>query len=217
MSNKLSKQQILDIQKNGIDWFGQPLKQDGDYGPRTKWWHGITTLDQKRQAVLRLALVYHAANVGVEKTGNNDGPFIDMLFKPVGIKNLPWCVAYVSHCYTKCNVFWPTYHVSTWQVIQWARENGKLVEEPLPGDLEAYLYPKVTGEDWKGHGRIVSAYDPVTGRTAGVDGNVSNTIRVGYRDVRPERYFVRPNGFTNKHGVLTMPKDLIDLDGLADR
>lgn len=215
----LTKNEILTIQNNGIDWTGQPLVRDGIWGPKTAWWQGILSLDEKRQAVQRLALGYHASNVGIEATGHNDGPFVGMLFKPVGMqkRNLPWCIAYVSHIYRECGVPWPKYHTSAWQVIQWARENGKLVNNPLPSDLEVFLYPAVKGEDRKGHGRIITAYDVTTGRTAGVDANVENTIRIGYRDPRPERYFVRPNGFTSQSGVLTMPKNLIDLDGLGDR
>lgn len=213
----LTKQQIINLQSTGIDWFGNPLKPDGVLGPKTHWWQGITTLDQKRQDVIKLALGYHASNVGVELTGHNDGPFIDMLFEPVGLKNLAWCIAFCSHVYRKCGVPWPKYHTSAWQVIQWAKENGRLIESPLPSDLEVFLYPAVRGEDRKGHGRIVLAYDATTGRTAGVDGNVQNTIRIGYRDPRPDRYFVRPNGFTAHHGQLTMPTGLVDLDGLADR
>lgn len=215
----LSKDEVKTIQTGGIDWLGYPLVVDGIYGKKTAWWHGVTTLDQKRQEVQRLALGYHASNVGIETTGRNDGPFVDMLFKPVGLqkRGFPWCIAYVSHCYTQCNVPWPKYHVSAYQVIEWAKDNSKLVEEPLPSDLEIFLYPKVKDEDWKGHGRIITAYDPVTKRTAGVDGNVQNSVFCGYRDQRPDRYFVRPTGFTNKHGVLTMPTGLIDLDGLADR
>lgn len=215
----LSKQEILNIQKDGIDWLGYPLLKDGIWGPKTAWWHGITTLDQKRQDVGRLVLGYHASNVGVETTGRNDGPFVDMLFEPVGMdkKHYAWCIALISFCLRQCNVPWPKYHTSAYQVIQWAKQNGKIVETPLPFDIEVFLYPKVKGEDWKGHGRFITGYDPVTKRTAGVDGNITNTIRCGFRDERPDRYFVRPTGFTNKHGVLTMPTKLIDLDGLADR
>lgn len=215
----LSKNEIISIQSNGIDWAGQPLVKDGDYGPRTQWWNGILSLDSKRQAVQKLALGYHAANVGVELTGHNDGPFIDMLFKPVGMqeKGYPWCCALVSHVYRECGVAWPVYHTSAWQIIQWAKKNGKIVTSPLPSDIEVFLYPAVPGQDRKGHARIVTGYDIKTGRTAGVDGNVGNTIRVGYRDIRPERYFVRPNGLTHQSGALTMPANLIDLDGLLDR
>jgi len=214
----LTKQHVLDIQKNGIDWFGEPLARDGIYGPKTAWWEGILTLDPKRQAVLRLALGYHAVNAG-EATGRNDGTFVDMLFEPVGMqkKGYAWCVAFISHCYRMCGADWPIYHTSAWQVIDWAKKNGKLVPEPLPGDAEVFLYPKVSGEDWKGHGRIVTGFDAKTGRTAGVDGNVENAVRVGYRDPRPNRFFVRPEGLTGTYGALVMPTKLVDLDGLADR
>lgn len=214
----LSKDEIKLIQKTGVDWLGQPLVVDGVTGPKTQWWQGIASLSAKRQEVGKLVLGYHAANV-TETTGHNDGDFVDMLFKPVRMdkKNLPWCVALASHVYTTCKVPWPKYHTSAWQVIQWAKENGKLVDEPLPFDLEVFLYPRVKGEDIKGHGRLVLGYDPVTKTTAGVDGNITNTIRVGYRHSRPDRYFVRPNGLGTEHGQLTMPKGLVDLDQLGDR
>ncbi len=214
----MTKDEIKTIQTGGIDWNGQPLIVDGTYGQKTAWWNGIKSLDQKRQDVLRLDLGYHAANMG-EATGDNDGPFVNMLFKPVGMegKHYAWCIALASYCYTKCGVIWPKYHTSAWQVIQWAKENAKTVTDPLPGDLEVFLYAKVAGEDWKGHGRIITGYDAATGRTAGVDGNITNMVRVGFRDPRPDRYFVRPAGLTTQHGTLTMPTGLTDLDGLADR
>lgn len=209
-----TKEQVLKIQENGIDWLGNPLVADGIYGAKTAWWHGISGLSQKRQDVLRLALGYHATDMG-EATGRNDGEFVDTLFKPVGLqkRGFPWCVAFISHCLTKCEVPWPIYHVSAYNLIEWAKANNIIVEDPWPADLEVFLYPKVKGEDWRGHGRIVTGYSKKTGRTSGVDGNVNNSVYCGFRDVRPDRYFVRPD----YEAPLTLPIKLPDLDKYGDR
>jgi hypothetical protein len=210
----LTKDEVSKIQTGGIDWKGQPLVVDGIWGPRTAWWQGISSLGQKRQNVLRLALGYSASNIQFEKTGRNDSPFVDKLFEPVGLegRGYPWCVSLVSFILRECEVPWPVYHVSAYRLIEWAKINNKIVDEPYPADIEVFLYPKIKGEDYKGHGRFVTAYDKKTKRTAGVDGNVQNSVFCGYRDSRPDRYFVRPD-----YEVLTMPTGLIDLDGLADR
>jgi hypothetical protein len=215
----MTPEEVETIQDGGIDWLGRPLRVDGDYGPKTAWWHGITTLDKKRQEVQRLALGYHASNIVFEKTGRNDSEFIDKLFEPVGLqgRGYPWCCALVSHIMRECGVEWPKYHVSAWAIIDWAKRNNLIVEDPLPSDVEVFLYPKVKGEDRKGHGRIVSAWDKPNKISCGVDGNVQNSIRVGRRHERPERYFVRPAGFTDVHGVLTFPVNTVNLDQLGDR
>jgi hypothetical protein len=207
------------IQPNGIDWLGNPLKVDGITGPKTKWWQGILSLDLKRQNVLRLALGYHASNIVFEKTGRNDSEFVDKLFEPVGMqrKGYPWCCALVSHIMRECDVEWPKYHVSAWTIIDWAKRNNLIVEDPLPSDIEAYLYPKIKGEDRKGHVRIVSAWDKPNKISCGVDGNINNDIRVGRRHERPDRYFIRASNLTGSHGDLFFPVNTVNLDQLADR
>lgn len=219
----MTKEQVLAIQKGGIDWFGQPLKQDGDYGPRTQWWHGITGLDPMRQEIIRIALGYHAADMK-EATGNNDGEFVDMLLKPAGLRRQPWCIAFTSHCYRKAGLAYPTYFTSAWQIITWAEKNEFLVDEPLPGDIFAFLYPKKPGDkQWKGHGGIVLGNGEIEKKPyiADVDGNITNCVRVGRRLITPGMKFIRnpqlDSLLQQPPGRLTMPNNLSRLDALGDR
>jgi hypothetical protein len=52
----MTPEEIKAIQKGGIDWFGDPLKEDGDYGPKTRWWHQVSLLEKPRVDLLRIAL-----------------------------------------------------------------------------------------------------------------------------------------------------------------
>lgn len=215
----LTKEQVKQIQSQpgAIDWFGQPLKVDGDYGPKTRWWHYLTTIAPQRQAVVKLALGYHAMNVAEVPLGSNRGQMVDMFMAPTGLKpGKPWCAGFVSHCLRKCNVTWPVYHASAWSVIDWAKKNGKLVEEPWIGDVEAFLYPQKPGEDRQGHVRIVTGYNLDTQVSYGVDGNVTNCVRVGTRHQRPERYFIRPGYEEIELIVKQLPTNMMALDNLGD-
>ncbi len=219
---------IKEIQKNGIDWLGNPLVVDGKLGSKTNWWMGISSLSVKRQELIRILLGYHASNIVFEKTGKNDSDFVDMLFKPVGLqkKGYPWCAALVSHALQKCGIQAP-YLVSAYAYIEWGKGTSKMypsdkgclfVDTPLPGDIEAFLYPKKPGDTQiTGHVRTVLAFDPETKSTVGVDGNSSNDIRVGERHDRPQRYFIRVPGMGTEHGPLHYPKGTVDLDQLGDR
>lgn len=211
--------EIKAIQSTGIDWYGAPLKVDGVVGPKTLWWIGILSLDPKRQAVIRLALKYHHEKMG-EVHGNsiaNDGTFVDMLLSPSKLKNQPWCIAFASHVYQTCAVEWPIYHISTYKAIEWAKRLGLLVSEPLPGDLELFLYPKQPDKDWQGHGRIVLAFDRASKQTYGVDGNVGDRVSTGRRRDRQNRIFVRPKGLTANSKGLTFPSGTTYIDNIGDR
>lgn len=219
----MTKEQVLAIQKDGIDWFGWPLRQDGDYGPKTQWWEGISTLSNLRQETLRVSLGHHAAGMG-EIHGNsiqNDGAFVEMLFKPTPwLKNAPWCIALVSHVCRKVGVPWPKYHTSAWQVIEWARQMGYIVDEPLPGDVYAFLYPKKPGDtQHKGHGGFVIGTGEVEGKKylAVSDGNVGDACRVGRRLWTEDKVFIRVPELGTQHGKLTMPNKLMRLDSVGDR
>ena len=215
---------IEEIQKDGIDWYGNPLKVDGIVGPKTLWWQGILSLSKQRQDVLRIALGYHASGMGEDKNNSiqNDGTFVDMLLAPVGLKNMSWCIAFVSHCYRKAGVTWPVYLTGADQAIKWVggptRPMAHFVETPLPGDLEVFTYEVKPGDTRvSGHGRIVTGYDPVTKVTAGVDGNVTDVVRAGFRHDRPRRRFIRANSLGDTFGALTMPTGMMYLDNLGDR
>lgn len=217
----MTSAEIKAIQKSGIDWYGNPLKVDGIIGPKTLWWSGIKSLSQQRQDVISLALGYHATGMG-EATGKNDGTFVDMLLGPVKLRNMSWCVAFVAHCMKKSGVSIPVYFTGAEQLIKAVSSPrctyAKFVDEPIPCDVEVYLYPRKAGDTYsQGHARLVTGYDPATKITAGVDGNVTNCVRTGLRHDRPERKFVRFNALGEQHGDLVMPVNMMKLDNLGDR
>ena len=208
---------IKTIQATGIDWFGAPLKVDGDLGPKTAWWIGILSLDQKRQEVIKLALGYHHKGMKEENGPGitNGGTWVSSLLKPAGLKNQPWCAALTSHLYTTCGVKLPKYFTSAWQYIDWATKNGKLVTDPLPGDMHAILHPKKPGDtSIKGHVGLVLARDADT--VYCVDGNVSDAVRAGRRKMVPDMKFIRVIESDIAYG-LTFPTGTNRIDGLVDR
>ncbi len=152
----------------------------------------------------------------------NDGTFVDMLFKPVGLRHMSWCLAFVSHCMKKSGVKLPVYFTGAEQLIKAVSQPtcayAKFVEEPIAMDIEVFLYEKKPGDTrTPGHGRLVTGYDPVTQVTAGVDGNVTDSVRCGYRRERANRKFVRLNALGEQHTSLTMPTGMMYLDKLGDR
>lgn len=212
--------EIKEIQANGIDYFGHPLKVDGVWGPKTAFWHGITGLSVKRQEVVKLALGYHAQGVAEDPSRPNRGKFVDSILYPAGLTpryGHPWCIAFVSHVMRMCDVDWPRYHVSAWALIEWAKETGKVLpahEKPLPGDIFAFLYVRKEGEkNFRGHGGIVLAHDGTY--FACCDGNVGDAVRVGRRASGPDVKFIRV--INDEKPALTMPPNLSRLDGVGDR
>ena len=218
----MTPEQIKKIQFDGIDWLGNPLKVDGLMGPKTEWWHAISQLSEQRQDVLKLALGYHTMGMGEDRNNSiaNDGTFVDMLLKPVRLKHQPWCLAFCSHVYWKCTIHWPAYVTGAKQLVDLVKagKQAVFVDVPLPGDIEVFLYPLEKGNTHQpGHGRIVTGYDPKTGETAGVDGNVGDAVRVGRRRNRPERYFVRAKNLGDSCVEVPFPKNLMYLDNLVTR
>jgi hypothetical protein len=137
-----------------------------------------------------------------------------MILAPIGLKQLPWCIAYTSYVYRKAGVKLPKYFTSAWQLITWAEQNGKCVDDPLPGDLFALLHPKKPGDtQWKGHGGIVLAKDAEF--LYNCEGNVKNAVRVGRRAIKPEIKFIRM--IDNLPEGLTVPTGMMRIDGLTDR
>jgi hypothetical protein len=199
-----------------VDWYGNPLKVDGVIGPKTLWWKGILSLSPLRQEVLKLALGYHAVGAGEDKNNSiqNDGTFVDMLLKPVGLRRLPWCIAFCSHVYQKSGVKLPKYFTSAYQVITWAEQNGKLVDSPLPGDMVAYLHPRQPGDTQiKGQGEINLAIDDQY--VYDVVGNITECVRVVKRARTPAMKFIRL--IDDQQGELTVPTGMMRIDALADR
>jgi hypothetical protein len=211
----IAPEQIRLIQDGGIDWFGEPLKVDGDWGPRTDWWNVIRQLSQPRQNFLRLALGYHAVGAREEPSIENGGTFVDMLLKPANLRHLPWCAAYVSHCARKSGITWPVYYVSAWALMEYGRKNKLFVEDPLPGDIHVKLHPKQPGEQWKGHVGIYLGGDKDF--FACCDGNVNNAVRVGRRARAPGICFVRLVPREDGDADPGLPPKLMRLDGVGDR
>lgn len=217
----MTPEQIKAIQKDGIDYFGHPLKVDGVWGPKTAWWHQISQLEKPRQDLLRIALGYHAAGMS-EIHGNsiaNDGTFVDMLLKPVGLRYQPWCIAFVSHCIRKAGLEWKKYHVSAWGLLQWAEQNKLFIDEPAPGDLFAFLYPRPAGDNkTPGHGGIVIGSDSIDdkGFINTVEGNIGDAVRAGRRAIRPEMKFLRIPDMSPA-STIVIEKLLMKIDSLGDR
>jgi hypothetical protein len=209
----LDRQQILSVQEDGIDWNGKPLVKDADYGPRTRWWHGISTLPCQRQLIVRTFLKYNGRK---EDTGKpNRSEWLDEIQKPggLGVGN-PWCIAFISHVMRECSVDWPLYHMSAWAMIEWAKQNGRITENPLPGDLFAFLYnPEAIGFT-PGHGGGILATN--ADWVCDADGNVGDSVCVGKR-ARQGLTFIRT--VDSEDPPLTMPplKDLTFLDGARTR
>jgi hypothetical protein len=217
MLASLTSEQIKALQDmdDAIDWTGKPLTVDGNYGPRTQWWHGISKLHPVRQGILQCALAYHFD--GTAETGlPNRSPVIDQMQEPGGLTpkyGHPWCLAFVSWCLTRAGADWPVYHMSAYKAIQWARANDRIVTNPLPGDVFCFLYPSESAKSpGAGHGGIVLGCDKDW--IADVDGNVGNAVRVGRR-ARAGLTFIRT--VQENPGQLTMPTNLDRLDGAGDR
>lgn len=209
--------EIKAIQSSGIDWFGAPLKVDGVAGPKTLWWMGMLSLCTERQILVTLGLGYHHKRMkevngpGIE----NGGTWVTNLLRPAGLSNQPWCAAYTSHLFISAGIKLPKYFTSAWQYIDWATKNGKLVTDPLPGDMHAILHPKKPGETQiKGHVGIVIAREGDTVYCN--DGNVGDAVRCGRRKMVSEMKFIRIIENT-EHRNLTFPEKTMRIDGLTDR
>lgn len=209
----LTEQEIRSIQVGGIDWYGNPLKMDGKYGPKTAWWRGITTLSDKRQTVIKIGLGYHAIGAG-ENTdmGPNRGTFPDSVLKPAGLIGKPWCVAFCSYVLRKSNVDWPVYLVSTYRLHEWAQANNRIVKDPLPGDIMGFFHDAKPGDTQvNGHGEFVIATDNEWVYDFG--GNIGDMVRVGRRARHDGMFFVRT--VEENKPTLTCPTGLMRIDQLG--
>ena len=209
----MTKDEVIAIQRGGMDWLGQPLLCDGDYGPRTQWWHYITTLHPKRQQLVMAWLWFHAMGT-VKDDGNNRGTWPDRFMEPSGLKpGGAWCIAFMSYCLHQCNADWPVYHASTFNMLEWAKTNGRITTQPKPGDIHCFMYPRESKLFGKGHGGGVIAVD--TSWVAVCDGNVGDTVKVGKR-ARDGLTFIRTvDDEASSPAVANM--NLQRLDGWKDR
>lgn len=209
----LDREQVKEIQLRGIDWTGKKLKVDGDYGPKTQWWHGISTLPPMRQDLTCTALFYNGKK---EDTGRpNRSLWLDEIQAPggLGVGN-PWCIAFVSYVMRSCNADWPIYHMSAYAMLQWAKAEGRITTDPLPGDIFAFLYDPTAKGFTPGHGGFVLAANEDW--IADIDGNVGDSVKVGKR-ARQGLTFIRT--VPDERPKLIMPPltELTDLDGSRTR
>lgn len=159
-----------------IDFFGVPLKVDGDLGPRTRWAMDLATLPAWRQNVVRSAL----SMVGRREEGVNRGEWIDEMIRRCRLDpdadgkgpssdGHPWCAAFACWhlAHHSPHAFTPDASVRRLMAqlypVPWDRA--------LPGDLAGFVRP-----DGTGHIGILLARGG--GWSASVDGNLDNRVRV---------------------------------------
>lgn len=223
----LSREQVENIQISGgtrespcgMDWEGEPLAVDGDYGPRTQWWHYVTTLPSVDQRTIRISLGY--VRNGVRDDGNNRGLIVDGFMLPAGKQFIgkPWCIGAVSSVLRQAGADWPIHHVSTAAMLQWAAREGRILKAPRVGCAYGFLYPadvakRLGMEVGAGHGGIVTAAPTDAPWVAVADGNVRDKYTVGIRASGPLTFIAT----TAQVDVSPMlPPGLPRLDGWRDR
>jgi hypothetical protein len=206
----LSPEDILEIQDGGIDYYGKPLEKNG-WGPRTAWWYGILSLPVQRRLIVCKALQYYASGKVVDD-GNNRGEWPDKFLKPAGLIGEPWCVAMTSYILRNEAWFeedvWP-YHTSTLHLIEWARKHDRIVKEPLPGDLVAFMH-----NDTEGHTEINLSTN--INWVLDVGGNLSNTVKVGKR-AKAGLTFIRTVDVEGSKLACPPLEGILNLDGTRTR
>jgi hypothetical protein len=159
-----------------LDYFGKPLRVDGDLGPRTRWAMDLATLPQWRQDVVRFLLELY----GVREEGVNQGELVDRAMAVCRLDNdidgpgpseagHPWCAALAclalsAHC--------PHAFVPDASVRRFAQSLHPVPADlVLPADVAYSLRADGTGH----LGTVIARGD---GWTASVDGNLGNQVDV---------------------------------------
>jgi hypothetical protein len=155
-----------------FNWFGKPLKQDGDLGPQTRWAIALSHLDPRRQAVTWRA----CSSVGKAETVANRGEWPDFCHRWCGFEppedpdepmpNQAWCAEQASWCFSVDGL--PERREAGAQALGRSLRRTTLV---LPGD--GCWYP--TGS-WQGHFDVIVGTGP--GELAVVGGNRRNASRL---------------------------------------
>ncbi len=87
--------------------------------------------------------------IGVrEKTGNNDGPEVEMFLRSVGLgKGYAWCAAFVKYCMLEAGVKAAEkmngMALSTENKKNFIYHNGELVKKPQAGDVFTLYYARL--------------------------------------------------------------------------
>lgn len=151
------------------DWFGLPLRVDGDFGPKTRWAYAISLLDPRRQAIIYRA----TSKVGVtESSGPNRSPTIDEWNARCGVAlGSPYCASFASWCLSVEGM--PVLKIASAQQLGKSLPGAALI---APGDL--MWFP--TGPDTGHCGIIIGSGigDGGYGELAVVEGNQDNAVRV---------------------------------------
>ncbi len=209
----LDTEQIKQIQFGGVDWTGQRLRVDGNYGPKTQWWHGVSLLPHARRLAVLVALSHNGRKE--DKGRPNRSEWLDKIQEPggIGVGN-PWCIAFVSNVMHECRVDWPLYHMSAYAMLEWAKANGRITTDPLPGDVFGFLYDTTAKGFTPGHGGFVLAAN--ADWICDIDGNVGDSVKVGKR-ARQGLTFIRT--VPDERIPLIMPPltELPNLDGARTR
>lgn len=210
----LAHEQIIQIQTGGIDWNGVSLEVDGKWGDKTAWWAGILTLPFQRQKIIRTCLEYYHKDTREDAGRPNRSTVVDSFEKPAGLLGEPWCVMFTSKVLRECffdESVWP-YHTSAYGLLEWAKKTNRVVKDPLPGDLFAFLH--LDDPKHSGHGGIVLAADALW--IADCDGNVGDRVRVGRR-ARDGLTFIRTVDPVGPQLVMPPREKLDNLDGSRTR
>lgn len=180
------------------DWFGVPLKVDGDLGPRTRWAIAMAAQDPRRQAIVRRA----CSGVGViRETIANRGPGVpgvDWLLRrahvdvpedpTIPLPDYGWCAAFASWCISVDGL--PV------RAEAGARALAESLRTPtiiLPGDLA--WFP--TGK-WEAHIAPIIGVGP--GEVATAEGNRRNACELVRRSTSEVR-IVTPFPFEDLPGI----------------
>jgi hypothetical protein len=109
--------------------------------------------------------------------------------------------------------------VSAWALREWAKQNNLFVDEPVPGDLFALLYPKKPGDtSIQGHAGIFTGHDFTDSENFinSVDGNVADAVRAGRRKIENDLKFIRLPGVGGGPRIV-IEKTLMSIHNLGDR
>lgn len=159
----MNKAQIMEFQRNNLDWSGKPLDVDGSIGPRTEWAMAIVDFPAFRRNILQHACFY----IGVQETSTNRGKLIDEWLLAVGAGvGLPWCAAFASAILRAAGVDFQGSASAAGLLGQF-----KETAYPYPGDLFGWI-----NSDISGHVGFVLGYTKEG--IATVEGNSANCVRI---------------------------------------
>jgi hypothetical protein len=122
---------------------------------------------------LSIARIELDKRVEEEPRNSNWGPKVKEYLATAGVTTpAPWCMAFVVWCFRKAEVLndkLPTTASCTF-LLNWAREKGKLVKQPQPGDIFLLLRP---GGRTAFHTGIIRSVSPLTVGT--IEGNSNSS------------------------------------------